>query len=250
MHEVEWRRIGADPTYLDVHVVPLLDAAGEVIGASLSFTDVTRFRQLRMEAESANRQLETAYEELQSTNEELETTNEELQSTVEELETTNEELQSTNEELETMNEELQSANDELQLTNEELRDRTLEISDLNGFMQSILSSLQAAVVVLDRDLVVQVWSRQAHEMWGLRQDEAIGHHLLNLDSGLPTTQLHPWLRSVITGQLPAVLGQRVQAVNRRGRMVDLRITVTALQSDAAEPTGALLLMEDVSDIQD
>jgi two-component system, chemotaxis family, CheB/CheR fusion protein len=250
MHEVEWRRIGSDSTYLDVHIVPLLDSAGEVLGASLSFTDVTRFRQLRVEVESANRQLETAYEELQSTNEELETTNEELQSTVEELETTNEELQSTNEELETMNEELQSANDELQLTNEELRDRTLEISELNGFMQSILSSLEAAVVVLDRDLVVQVWSRQAHDMWGLRQDEAIGHHLLNLDSGLPTAQLHPWLRTVITGQQPAVLGQRVQAVNRRGRIVDLRITVTALQGDAvAEPTGALLLMEDVSDVE-
>ena len=75
----------------------------------------------RTSSSSANRELETAYEELQSTNEELETTNEELQSTVEELETTNEELQSTNEELETMNEELQSTNDELQTINDELR---------------------------------------------------------------------------------------------------------------------------------
>src|SRR5688572_30227523 len=158
LREVEWRRVGPDAVYVDVNLVPLLDTSGEVLGVSISFTDVTRFRQLRVEVETANRQLELAYEELQSTNEELETTNEELQSTVEELETTNEELQSTNEELETMNEELQSANDEMQTTNEELRDRSIEINNLNAFMESILGSLEAAVVVLDRDLVVQVWT--------------------------------------------------------------------------------------------
>ncbi|HET9561850.1 MAG TPA: CheR family methyltransferase, partial [Propionibacteriaceae bacterium] len=237
LREVEWRRTGPDSIYVDVNVVPLLDTSGEVLGVSISFTDVTRFRQLRVEVETANRQLELAYEELQSTNEELETTNEELQSTVEELETTNEELQSTNEELETMNEELQSANDEMQTTNDELRDRTIEISDLNAFMGSILGSLEAAVVVLDRDLVVQVWTRQAHELWGLRAEETVGHHLLNLDSGLPTAELHRWLRSVITGKQTAIVGRSLRAVNRRGRTVDLRITVTALQSESEQPAG-------------
>jgi two-component system, chemotaxis family, CheB/CheR fusion protein len=248
LREVEWRRTGPDVTYVDVHLVPLLAGSAEVLGASISFTDVTRFRQLRVEVETTNRQLELAYEELQSTNEELETTNEELQSTVEELETTNEELQSTNEELETMNEELQSANDELQSTNEELRDRSIEITELNAFMESILGSLEAAVIVLNRDLVVQVWTRQAHELWGLRADETIGHHVLNLDSGLPSAELHPWLRSVITGQQPAIVGRHLRAVNRRGRRVELRITVTALLSDSDQPAGALILMEDVSEI--
>jgi two-component system CheB/CheR fusion protein len=247
LREVEWRRTGNDVSYVDVHLMPLLDGNGEVLGASISFTDVTRFRQLRVEVETANRQLELAYEELQSTNEELETTNEELQSTVEELETTNEELQSTNEELETMNEELQSANDELQSTNEELRDRTIEITNLNAFMESILGSLEAAVIVLNRDLVVQVWTRQAHELWGLRAAETVGHYLLNLDSGLPTAELHPWLRSVITGQQTAVVGRSIRAVNRRGRQVDLRVTVTALQADSEAPAGALILMEDISE---
>src|SRR5215213_4828631 len=235
LREVEWRRAGPEAIYVDVNVVPLLDTSGEVLGVSISFTDVTRFRQLRVEVETANRQLELAYEELQSTNEELETTNEELQSTVEELETTNEELQSTNEELES--------------TNEELRDRTIEITDLNAFMESILGSVGAAMIVLDRDLIVQVWTRQAHELWGLRADETVGQHLLNLDSGLPTAELHPWLRAVITGQQPAVLGRRMWAVNRRGRHVHLRVTVTALQTNSDHPAGALILMEDISEIE-
>lgn len=245
LREVEWRRSGPDPMYVDVHIVPLLDSAGRVGGASLSFFDVTRFRALQLEVEATNRQLELAYEELQSTNEELETTNEELQSTVEELETTNEELQSANEELETMNEELQSANDELRVTNDELRVRTLEIGQLNAFMQGILSSLEAAVIVVDRLLVVQVWTPRSHELWGLRAEETIGQYLLNLDSGLPLTELHPWLRAVLSGQEGAVTGQHVAAVNRRGRAVELRISVNPLQ-DGDEVSGALVLMEDVS----
>ena len=249
LRDVEWRRNGPDVVYVDVHLMPLLDSNGEVLGASVSFADVTRFRQLRVEVETANRQLELAYEELQSTNEELETTNEELQSTVEELETTNEELQSANEELETMNAELQSANDELQISNEQLRDRTIEISDLNAFMEAILGSLAAAVIVLDRDFTVQVWTRQAHELWGLRADETVGQHLLNLDSELPTAELHPWLRGVITGQQTAIVGRHIRAVNRRGRSVDLRVTVTALESGSDLPAGALILMEDVSGVE-
>jgi two-component system CheB/CheR fusion protein len=246
LREIEWRRSGPDPVYLDIQIDPLIGAAGSVAGASISFTDVTRFRQLRVEVEDANRQLEVAYEELQSTNEELETTNEELQSTVEELETTNEELQSTNEELETMNEELQSANDEMQSTNDQLRDRTGEIAELNAFMQSILGSFEAAVIVVDTELVVQVWTPQAYELWGLRADETVGQHLLNLDSGLPAARLHPWLRAVITGQRPAVVGEHLEAVNRRGRPVVLRVTVTPLRDDSELPTGVLVLLEDLS----
>ncbi len=117
LRDVEWTRAAGARSFLDVHIVPLQDPSARLLGTSLTFTDVTRYRHLQEELASANRQLETAYEELQSTNEELQTTNEELQSTVEELETTNEELQSTNEELETMNEELQSMNDELHATN-------------------------------------------------------------------------------------------------------------------------------------
>ena len=247
LREVEWRRSGPDPVFVDVHVVPLLDGSGAVDGASVSFTDVTRFRQLSIEVELANRQLEAAYEQLQSTNEELETTNEELLSTVDELETTNEELQSTNEELETMNEELQSANDELQSTVGQLRDRTQEITELNAFMESILGSLQAAVVVVDRDLVVRVWTPRACDLWGLRAEETVGHHLLNLDSGLPVAELHPWLRAVVSEQQPAVVGQHLRALDRRGRPVSLRVTVTPLQSGEQAPSGALVSMESVPD---
>jgi two-component system, chemotaxis family, CheB/CheR fusion protein len=242
LRDVEWQRSTAELLYFDIQLVPLVDARSRLLGIAIIFNDVSRYRQLQTELEAANRQLETAYEELQSTNEELETTNEELQSTVEELETTNEELQSTNEELETMNEELQSMNDELQVTNDELRDRTAEISALNRFMESVLGSLGAGVVVVSRQMIVQVWNRQAEDLWGLREEETVGQHFLNLDSGLPTEQLKPLVREVVfdgSGGNEMVM----QAVNRRGRTIELRVAVTPLLSGDAEPSGALLLME-------
>ena len=241
LREMPYHRNQLETTFLDIQLVPLADERGTLVGVAISFSDVTRFRQLQSEVEATNRQLETAYEELQSTNEELETTNEELQSTVEELETTNEELQSSNEELETMNEELQSMNDELQTTNEELRDRTGEIDALNGFMESVLGGLNAAIIVVSPDLKVRFWNSQSQELWGLREDEAVGHPLFDLDSGIPEEALREPVRDALS-QRQDRSQFTVQAVNRRGRTVQLLVTVAAL-TDERDGGGAMVLME-------
>ena len=242
--DVEYHPHGGERSVLDIQVIPLTHEAGSDLGITVVFHDVTRHRQLQAELQYANRQLETAYEELQSTNEELETTNEELQSTVEELETTNEELQSTNEELETMNEELQSMNDELQASNEELRRRTTEVGSLNAFMENVLASLRAGVAVVDADLRVLAWNRRAEDLWGVRQDEAVTRHLLNLDIGLPMDRLRPLLRAELGGAGGAE-GQDVvlDAVNRRGKPITVRVSTSPLRRDGEEVGGVILVME-------
>ena len=239
-----WSGPGGEVVFLDLLVVPLLDASGIPIGASILFTDVTRPRRLQEDVERASQELETALEELQSTNEELETTNEELQSTVEELETTNEELQSTNEELETMNEELQSTNAELQTINEEARDRGDQLGELNGFLESILTSLRSAVAVVDRDLQVRKWSRRAEDMWGLRSDEVVQRNFLNLDIGLPVDRLRAPIRACLAGEAE-FLDLSLDATNRRGRPVQVRVSCTPLRlNSSGEPRGVILLMEE------
>jgi two-component system, chemotaxis family, CheB/CheR fusion protein len=233
---------GGEHLDVEVHITPLATGEKGLLGVSVVFHDVTQARRLQDELEQTNRQLETAYEELQSTNEELETTNEELQSTVEELETTNEELQSTNEELETMNEELQSTNDELQTINDELQDRTTELDQANGFLETILSSLRAGVVVLGPELRVQVWNRQAEELWGLRTDEAVGEHFLNLDIGLPLDRLRPLVRQTLVAD--AGLNELgVAAVNRRGRPILVRVLASPLRGADGGAAGVILMME-------
>jgi two-component system CheB/CheR fusion protein len=249
LREVVWRRVGSpEAGVFDVSVVPLL-ASGNLVGMGIHFYDVTRYRKLRDELEQANRQLEQAYEELQSLNEELETTNEELQSTNEELETTNEELQSTNEELETMNEELQSTNDELQHINDALTARTIELDDVNRFVSSVVRSLGDAVVVLDGDLRVVVWSPGAEELWGMRSDEAVGEPLAGLDIGLPLELLLPRLRTALADRsrpLETVEGLVLDAVNRRGRPAPLTVQLSHLRTEDNSVHGLIMMMNVVN----
>ena len=244
IREVQWPRVDtSNPQTYDIQVQPLVDNAGSMLGTAIVFNDVSRHHQLQGELEYSNRQLETAYEELQSTNEELETTNEELQSTVEELETTNEELQSTNEELETMNEELQSMNDELHSTNEQLRERQIEVDELNIFMESVLAGLRAGVAVVDRELRVLAWNTRAEDLWGVRADEAVGQHLLNLDIGLPLDQLLPLLKRQVVATDGTHELLKLEAVNRRGRSVAVHVTISPLQRGDADASGAILVMD-------
>jgi two-component system CheB/CheR fusion protein len=246
LREVEWNVSATETRHLDIQLVPLLHNGGTLVGVSISFIDVTRYRRLQEELQRSHQELETAYEELQSTNEEMETTNEELQSTVEELETTNEELQSTNEEMETMNEELQSTNEELETANEELRQRTGELNRANGFLASILTSLRIGAVVVDRNFGVQIWNRRAEDLWGLRADEVVGRFFLNLDMGLPVEQLRSPLRAVMNGEVESQ-DVMLDAVNRRGKAIRCRVTCTPLSDSNKEVHGGVLLMEEWDD---
>jgi two-component system CheB/CheR fusion protein len=174
---------------------------------------IGRYKVLQDELERSQHDLENAYEELQST--------------VEELETTNEELQSTNEELET--------------ANNELRDRGLALDEVNGFLESILGSLRSAVVVLNRDMAVRAWNREAENMWGLRADEVEGSHFLNLDIGLAVDQLRGAIRACMTGSSE---GEELSmaAVNRRGRPIICTVDISPLR-EAGSVIGVILVME-------
>ena len=238
--EVEWRLDSSEVRFFEVQIVPLIQTRGGIVGASIAFVDLTQATRLRSDLERTNQELETAYEELQSANEELETTNEELQSTVEELETTNEELQSANEELETMNEELQSTNEELRTLNDQVQQRSDDLDEINGYFESVLTGLRAAVAVLDRSLHVQVWSEKAQDLWGLRQDEVLGRPFLDLDIGLPAEPLRQPLRETLaSGEEQELV---LEGVNRRGKPVRCRVLGTPLHHGTG---GMILLMEEM-----
>ena len=142
-----------------------------------------------------------------------------------------------------MNEELQSMNDELHTTNVELRSTTDEIGELNQFMAGVLGSFRAGVVVVDPDLHVLAWNAAAEELWGIRQDEARGEPLLSLDIGLPLERLHPLLRRQVVGEGAPHETVELEAIDRRGRPVLVRVTVSAFQRNLDERGGAVVLMD-------
>jgi two-component system, chemotaxis family, CheB/CheR fusion protein len=252
------RPLGPDDSqYLDIQIQPLWGGDGLSAGVMLMFMDTSVTTRLQMEVKSNREDLDTAHEELQSTNEELETTNEELQFSIEELETTNEELQSTNEELETTNEELQSGNEELETTNEELqsgneelesmneemRVRTHELDEARTFLEGVLSSVAAGVVVLDSDLLVRSWNKGAEELWGLRADEVRQQPFFNLVFGLPTGEVRELVHQCLaSGRRTGPV--QVEAINRIGRTIICTVSCSPLKSNG-DGEGAVLLMEEL-----
>jgi len=141
-----------------------------------------------------------------------------------------------------MNEELQSMNDELQAINDALRERTVELDEVNDFLESILTSIRSGVVVVDLEMRVLAWNRGAEDLWGLRQEEAIGQHVLNLDIGLPASELRPTVRAALK-DVNFEETKLMQAVNRRGRQISLRLHCGPLQTRAGKIQGSILLME-------
>lgn len=144
-----------------------------------------------------------------------------------------------------MNQELQSMNDELYATNDALRSRSEEVAALNAFTNSILSSVHSAVAVVDHNLQVQAWNAGAEDLWGVRESEAVGRHLLNLDIGLPVEDLRPLLRRQLWAATPESHHEGVvlAAVNRRGRPVTVRVTVSPFPARHDGDRGAVIVMD-------
>ncbi|TMD40471.1 MAG: PAS domain-containing protein [Chloroflexi bacterium] len=229
---------GTDGTsrMFDVHVAPLIDEDGSLVGTAINFFDVSHLMRLRADVDRMR-------QELQSGKEELETTNEELQSTVEELETTNEELQSTNEELETLNEELESTNAELESINTDLRLRTGEVERLNTLLLAITGNIEVGAAVLDAMFRVQVWNERAADLWGIRSDETLGRSFFDLDIGLPAEQLNEMIQAGSGGH-PRHGELIVDATTRKGRHIRCRVIAHTL-GDGERPSGVVVVMEEL-----
>src|SRR5215471_16836383 len=201
--------------FLDIHIQPLWASDGLSAGVVLMFIDTSITTRLQLEVKRNREELDTAHEELQSTNEELETTNEELQ----------------------------SGNEELETMNEEMRVRTAELDEARTFLEGVLSSVAAGVVVLDSDLTVRSWNKGAEELWGLRAEEVSNQPFFQLDFGLPTGEVRGIVNECLkssrrTGPI------QVAAINRIGRGITCIVSCSPLKGNS-DGEGAVLLMEEV-----
>jgi two-component system CheB/CheR fusion protein len=114
---------------------------------------------------------------------------------------------------------------------------------VNSFLECILGSLHSGVVVLDADMEVLVWSHHAEELWGLRSEEVLHRHFLNLDIGLPVAKLHDALRQCLAGKEGLYQTMVLPAINRRGRAVQCRIDISPLRDLDGEMGGVIVLMD-------
>jgi len=142
-----------------------------------------------------------------------------------------------------MNEELQSTNEELETTNEEMRGRTEALNLSNDFLESVLTSVRVGVMVVDRNFRVQAWNHKSEDLWGLRTAEVQGQNFLNLDIGLSVDQLKQAVRDCLSGE-QEFQEVKLDAINRRGKQIECKVTCTPLASSSDGIRGAILLVED------
>ena len=103
------------------------------------------------------------------------------------------------------------------------------------------------MIVVDRDLKVEMWSRHAQDLWGARADEVEGRNLLTLDIGLPVEPLGERLGACLARQ--ADFGElALDAVNRRGKAIRCKISCTPLEEPAGDIRGVILFMEEEGDV--
>jgi two-component system CheB/CheR fusion protein len=183
--------------------------------------------------------LDPAPEDVRRVIDELREANDELDQAHRELEAADRELETMAEELDTLGERLETANEEVRTANEEARRLARRVDDAERRLRAILAALRPAVVVVDRDLRVQVWSRRAEERWRLREDEARGRVLVELPASVPMTALGDPLRRALEGAAAAELA--IEGVG--GPDARCLVRIAPLRAGGAV-VGAVLTIED------
>ena len=116
-------------------------------------------------------ELEPSDSHVEALESELRSARHRLRSATEELETANEELKSSNEEMMSMNEELQSTNEELTTVNDELKTKIEQLTVANSDLRNFFESTNLAVVVLDREMRIRLFTRAATEVFALQPSD-------------------------------------------------------------------------------
>lgn len=129
--------------------------------------------------------------------------------------------------------------------NEELRQRSDELNQVNGFLESILTSLRGGVIVVDTDMRVLVWNARAHDLWGLHEEEVVGKHLLGLDIGLPVERLKQPMKAALLDGKSGGSEVVVDATNRRGKSIRCEVAITRLVTPLKEVRGLILVMNEL-----
>jgi PAS domain-containing protein len=137
------------------------------------------------------------------------------------------------------NEALSRDNTELRSIADELRVRTDELNVVTVFLESVLTSLHGAVVVVDPGLIVRIWNSEAERMWGVSGRVALGSRLTELDLGFEIAQLLPCITAGLSGDLT---DEVVLDIHRRdGDRRRYTVSVSPLFGPGARVRGATLL---------
>lgn len=138
-------------------------------------------------------------------------------------------------------EELRSYRDQVETTDEEARELAEAMAGSDAFV-STFGSLSVGVIVVDRELDVMAWNRVSEEMWGVPAEEADGVSLEDLEFGLPVEEIRDEIVASAYGEVDEV-DRHVEAVNRLGKTIDVRVRIVPFIHDDGSRRGAVILVD-------
>jgi two-component system CheB/CheR fusion protein len=71
-----------------------------------------------------------------------------------------------------------------------------------------------------------------------------GKSFLNLDIGLPVSELRASIRACFAGEIPEEV--MLEAVNRRGKKIKCRVACTPLDTPRKKREGVIMLIDEIS----
>ena len=131
--------------------------------------------------------------------------------------------------------------------NRELQESNRELSERRRYIETLMESLGAGVVSLDAGRRVATVNRAARRLLGLDPSaDPLGRTLGETLPPEPRAVLEPLVEEILLGRRAE--GAREAEWSSDGRVRTLAVSATALTAEGGEPQGALVVIEDLSDL--
>lgn len=127
-----------------------------------------------------------------------------------------------------------------------LEDRAIQFAAIQEYTQSVLRSVTSGVVTITPDGSVGNLNPSAERILGLTEDDVVARSLRAVfkeDGGMSED-----VRKVLEGRIPRTL-RDVTLVTERGKVIHAQAAVSRLRDPVGRKLGAVLTLEDVSEVK-
>jgi PAS domain S-box-containing protein len=111
-------------------------------------------------------------------------------------------------------------------------------------LEAVVAAAPLAIVLTDRDGVVQVWNRAAEQIYGAPAETSIGRNVADVTE-MGATQYAEFQRRIEAGD--SIAGLPVSRRQSDGRQLELRLFLAPVRDDGGRVIGAVSVIEDLSD---
>ena len=146
-----------------------------------------------------------------------------------------------------MTADLAAGKETIERSNRDLQDSNRALMDRRRYIETLLQNLGAGVVSLDRARTVTTINRTALRLLGLEgAPDPVGRSLRDAFPDAARAVLEPVLEDVLVAGRPD--SAREAEVGASGRTLTLAVSATALRGDEGEASGAIIVLEDLTDL--